>query len=91
MLNTIDKVMETAIYRHLSNTVEEYGLLSERQMGNRVTKSIELVIKVVIKAIYTVWQHNMVASLLQFDIKRTFDIVNHIRFLDTLKNKEFPI
>ncbi len=52
MLNMIGKVIETAIYRHFSDMVEEYGLLPEGQMGNRIIKSIELAIRVIIEAIY---------------------------------------
>ncbi len=78
LLSTIDKVMKIAIYRHLSDAMKEYRLLPEGQMGNRVAKSTELAIRVVIEAIYTAWQCGMVMSLLQFDIKGVFDTVNHI-------------
>ncbi len=91
LLSMIGKVMETAIYRRLSDMAKEYGLLLEGQMGNRIARSIELAIRVVIEAIYTAWQCGMVVSLLQLDIKGTFDTVNHIRLLDILKNKGFPI
>ncbi len=87
MLSTIGKVMETTMYRRLSDAAEEYGLLSEGQIDNKVARSTELTIRVVIEAIYMAWQHDVITSLLQLDIKGTFDIVNHIRFLDTLRNK----
>lgn len=78
LLSIIGKVIETAICRRLSDMAEEYGLLPEGQMGNKVTKSTELTIRVVIKAIYTVWQCSTVVSLLQLDIKGAFNTVNHI-------------
>ncbi len=64
LLSMIDKVIETAIYRHLSDMAEEYGLFPEGQMDNRVAKSIELAIRVVTEAIYIAWQHSMMMSLL---------------------------
>ncbi len=87
----IDKVIEIMIYRCLLDMIEEYGLLSEGQIDNRVTRSTELAIRIVTEAVYTVWQYGVMMSLLQLDIKKTFDTVNHIRLLDTLRNKGFPI
>ncbi len=78
LLNTINKIMEIAIYRYLLDMAEEYRLLLKGQMGNRVARSIELTIRVVIKTVYMVWQYNAVMSLLQLDIKGAFDTVNHI-------------
>ncbi len=60
----IDKVMEIAIYRCLSDIIEEYRLFLEEQMDNRVARSIELAIRIVIKAVYTTWQCNVMMSLL---------------------------
>ncbi len=91
LLNMIDKVIETAICRHLSDTMEEYGLFFEGQIDNKVARSIELTIRIVIKAIYTVWQCGVMVSLLEFDIKGAFDTINYIRLLDTLRNKGFLI
>ncbi len=91
LLSTIDKVMKIVMCRYLLDAVEEYGLLPEGQMGNRIARSTELAIRVVIEAIYMAWQCGVVVSLLQFDIKGAFDTVNHIRFLDILRNKGFLI
>ncbi len=54
LLNTIGKIIKTAIYRYFSDIMEEYGLLSKGQIDNRVARSIELIIRIVIKAIYIV-------------------------------------
>ncbi len=53
LLNIINKVIEIMIYKHLSDIMEEYGFFSEGQMDNRIARSIELAIRVVIEAIYT--------------------------------------
>ncbi len=83
--------METAIYRHLSDMAKEYGLLPEGQMDNRIVRLTELAIRIVTETVYMVWQHSVIASLLQLDIKGAFDTINHIRLLDISKNKGFPI
>ncbi len=54
LLSMIGKVIEITIYRRLSDMAEEYKLLFEGQMNNRVARSIELAIRVVIEVIYMV-------------------------------------
>ena len=44
----------------------------------------------VTKAVHTAWSRGAIATLLQLDIKGAFDRVNHIRLLDTLREKGFP-
>jgi retron-type reverse transcriptase len=40
---------------------------------------------------YIAWRYKVVASLLQLDIKGTFDTVNHTRLLYTLQLQGFPL
>ena len=53
-------------------------------MGNRLERSTDLAIKLVVDATHVAWSHGAVASLLQLDIKGAFDTVNHTRLLYTL-------
>jgi hypothetical protein len=91
LLSTIGKVIETAMGRRIANAAEEHSLLPNGQMGNRRARSTELAIRVVTEAVQAAWRSSAVASLLQLDIKGAFDTVNHIRMLDTLRAKGFPI
>ena len=59
-------------------------------MGNRKNRNTELAIRMVTEAVYTAWKRHAVASLLQLDIKGAFDMVNHIRLLDTMRSKGYP-
>ncbi len=44
LFNSMDKVVETAMYRYIAQTVEEQLLLPESQMDNRPGRSTELAI-----------------------------------------------
>jgi hypothetical protein len=91
LISSIGKVIETAIARRIVQAVEAYQLLPEGQIENRPGRSTELAIKVITEAIYTTWRHRATASLFQLDIKGAFNTVNHIRLLDMLWQKGFPI
>jgi hypothetical protein len=54
LINSIGKVIETAIVRRIAQTAETYQLLSEGQIGNRPERSTELTIKMIIETIYIV-------------------------------------
>ena len=90
LINSIGKVIEIAIIQKIAQIAEAYQLLLEGQIGNRPEKSTKLAIKMITEAIYTTWRHRATASLLQLDIKEAFDTVNHIKLLDTLRQKGFP-
>ena len=60
-------------------------------MGNRLERSTDLAIKLVVDATHVAWSHGAVASLLQLDIKGAFDTVNHTRLLHTLQVQGFPL
>jgi hypothetical protein len=83
LLSTIGKVIEAAMKMKIAGIAEEKGLLPESQMGNRPGRSTDLAIRLVTEAVYTAWTYKANTSLLQLDIKRVFDTVNHIRLLYT--------
>ena len=91
LISSIGKVIEIAITRRIIQTAETYQLLPKDQIENRPEKSTELAIKIIIETIYTAWRHRATASLLQLNIKRAFNTVNHIKLFDTLRQKGFPI
>ena len=70
---------------------EEHQLLPEGQMGNRRGRSIELAVRMVVEAARAAWERDIVASLLQLDIKGAYDRVNHTRLLNTLRKQGFPL
>ena len=90
LLSAVGKVIETAMCNRIADAAEEYRLLPEGQMGNRRERSTELAIRMVTEAVHTAWSRGAIATLLQLDIKGAFDRVNHIRLLDTLREKGFP-
>ena len=87
LLSCIGKIIEALIGDRLADEVEATGLLPEGQMGNRRQRSTKLAIRVVTKTVHTAWKLGRTASLLQLDLKGTFDTVNHNLLLDTLHNK----
>src|SRR5436190_4516019 len=91
LLSAVGKVIKSAVSRRVADTVEDHWLLPEGQMGNRREHSMELVIQAVTDAVYTAWAQNTTTSLLQLDIKGAFDTVNHVRLLDMMRRKGYPL
>jgi hypothetical protein len=91
LLNSLGKVLETAISKRIAAAAESQGLLPETQMGNRPERSTDLAIKLVVDTTHTAWRHRAIASLLQLDIKGAFDTVNHTCLLHTLQLQGFPL
>lgn len=59
-------------------------------MGNRIQRLTELALRMVVDATHMAWSHNVIATLLQLDLKGAFDAVNHRRLLHTLYRLGFP-
>ena len=72
------KVLETIIGQRIANAIEEYHLFLEGQIGNKRGRSIELAIRMVVEAARIAWEYDIMASLLQLDIKGAYDRVNHV-------------
>ena len=61
-------------------------------MGNRVNRSTETALELLVEQIHTVWKEgSQVASVLSLDIAGAFDTVNHLRLLDNLRKKRVPL
>ena len=54
LLSTIGKVIETLAARQLSSLAEREGLLPDSQMGNRMNRSTETAVELLVEQIYTV-------------------------------------
>jgi hypothetical protein len=77
LLNTVGKIVEAAFARRITNVAEAKHLLSDGQMGNRRGRLTDLAIRMIIKAATEARRSGGIASLLQLDIKRAFDIIYH--------------
>jgi hypothetical protein len=56
---------------------EAKHLLSDGQMGNRRERLTNLAIRMVIKVVTEARKSGEIASLLQLNIKKAFDIIHH--------------
>jgi hypothetical protein len=77
LLNIIGKIVEAAFARRITDVAEVKHLLPDGQMGNRRGRSTDLAIRIIIKAATEARKSGGIASLLQLDIKRAFNIVHH--------------
>jgi hypothetical protein len=59
-------------------------------MGNHPNKSTDITMQMIIKTAQTAWANSGRTSLLQLNIQKTFDIINHQRLIHILKIKEYP-
>ena len=90
LLPTLGKVIEAIVAKRVTEAAEAYGLLPDKQMGNRAHRSTELAIRLVVAQVHEAWRQKASASLLQLDIAGAFDTVNHTRLLATLQGFGFP-
>ena len=90
LLCTMGKAMEAVIGMWIAKAAEERHLLPEGQMGNHKDRNMELAIQIVMETVYAAWKCCTVTSLLQLDIKGAFDMVNHVRLLDTMRSNGYP-
>jgi retron-type reverse transcriptase len=77
LLNTVGKVVEAAFAQRITDVAKAKYLLSNGQMSNKRGWSTDLAIKMVIKAATEARKSGEIASLLQLDIKKAFDAINH--------------
>jgi hypothetical protein len=77
LLNIVGKIVEAAFARRITNMAEAKHLLSDGQMGNRRGRLTDLAIRMVIKAATEARKSGGIASLLQLNIKKAFDIIYH--------------
>jgi hypothetical protein len=75
LLNIIGKVVEVAFARRITNVAEAKHLLSDGQMGNRRGRLTDLAIRIIIEAAIETRKNGGIASLLQLDIKKAFNVV----------------
>jgi hypothetical protein len=77
LLNTVRKVVEAAFARRIMNVAEAKHLLSDGQMGNRRGRLTDLAVRMVIKAATEALKNGGIASLLQLNIKKAFDVIHY--------------
>ena len=88
LLNTVGKLIETAMATRLRDLAEKHWLLPNEQMGACKGWSVDTALELLTKQVYTIWESKKhIASLLSLDISGAFDIVYPIRLLDTLWQK----
>ncbi len=90
LLPTIGKVVEAVVARKVIEAAEAYSLLPTEQIGNREHRSTELAVRLVVAQVQEAHRQKAAASLLQLDVSRAFDTVNHTQLLATLQDQGFP-
>ena len=86
LLLAIGKTIETVIIYRIIEAAEAYRLLPDKQIGNRRNRSTELAIWLLVFQIREAWRQQATAILLQLDLTVTFDRVNYIQLLTTLRD-----
>jgi hypothetical protein len=77
LLNIIGKVVKAAFARRITNVAKAKHLLSDKQMSNKRGRLTDLAIKMIIEAAIETRKNGGIASLLQLNIKKTFDAIYH--------------
>jgi hypothetical protein len=77
LLNTVGKIVEAAFARRITNVAKAKHLLPDGQISNRRGRSTNLAIRMIIEAAIEARRNGGIASLLQLDIKKAFDIIHH--------------
>lgn len=90
LLNTMGKILESAMARMIADAAEENRLLPEEQMGNRRNRNTDTAIQWIVDQALTARSAGGVTSILSMDIIGAFDKVDHMRLLDVLRKKGFP-
>ena len=96
LLNTIGKVIETAVVDRIRQILEETNGLPQTQMGARKGRSIISALQLLTEQIYTAWNSPMrdgqrfIVSALCLDMAGAFDYVSHERLIHELRKKGIP-
>jgi hypothetical protein len=77
LLNTVGKIVKAAFARRITDVAEAKYLLPYGQMCNRRGRSTDLAVRMIIKAAIEARKSGGIASLLQPNIKKAFNIVHH--------------
>jgi hypothetical protein len=91
LLNTIGKLIEAAMTKHIQDAAEQHGLFPDTQMGACTNRLMKTALELLMEQVRTVWKLlRHVATLLSLDIIGAFDRVHPIRLLDILRRKGLP-
>jgi hypothetical protein len=77
LLNIVGKIVEAAFARRITDVAKAKHLLSDGQMGNRRGRLTDLAIRMIIEAAIEARKNGGIASLLQLNIKKAFNVVHH--------------
>jgi hypothetical protein len=77
LLNAIGKVIKAAFARLINDAAEVKQFLSDGQIGNKCDKSTNLAIRIMVEIATKARRNGGIASLLQLDIKKAFNIIHY--------------
>ena len=92
LLNTLGKVLESIITKHIAAISETQNLLSDSQIGGRRQRSCETALELLTEQIHTVWNtgSDKLATILSIDVAGTFGHVSAERMLHNLRKRKIP-
>lgn len=88
--DTISKVIESVIARHLATLAEEFGLLADHNFGGRPGRTTMDAVLLVVQRIKDAWRTKSIVSALFLDISQAFPTVSHGRLLHNLRKRCIP-
>ena len=91
LLECLGKLLEKIVAKRLSYMVGRHELILGTQFGRWSNSSTIDAAMTFVYDIHTVWNQNMVTSVLTFDIKGFFDFVNHQRLLSEMQKRYIPL
>jgi hypothetical protein len=91
LLECLGKVLERIVAMRLSHMVGEHRLVPETQFVARANSSTVDAMLAYVHDVEAARNHNLVTSVLTFDISGFFDNVNHARMLCELRRRKIPL
>jgi hypothetical protein len=89
VLNTVSKIAEKHVSKHVTHFFESQGLFHSLQSGSRKYHSCETALLHLVDACYKNLSENKKSGLIFTDFSKAFDLINHELLLEKLKLYRF--
>jgi DNA integrity scanning protein DisA with diadenylate cyclase activity len=90
LLNTLNKILESIITRHINDLAKTHDMFSISQMSDRKNRSCETALKLLIEQIHIVWnmKKNKITTFLSMNVIDVYDHVFKNKLLHNLRKRD---